>query len=370
MSKILAGSYLAFILLIVIFSYVFIDANLFYLKSLYGFFHIDNRVLITFFYSVFIIIFFGFYLRFLYLSKKNLLHLKDIKIVIVVSCLLLLSYPAMLSYDIFNYVLTAKVTYFYHENPYVILPIEFIKEPMLMFTHAANKIALYGPFWILLIFMPFSLGFGNFLLTLFMFKFLVFIFYILSLLLILKMTKSKEALVFFALNPLVLIETLVSGHNDIVMMSLALLGLYILLKNRVVFSFVFFLASILIKYATVFLIPLYFFLVYRRLKNKKIEIEAIGLLGFILMMIVFFLSPLREEIYPWYAIWFLLFASLVVRKRFIYIISITLSFGLMFHYIPFMLLGTYFGITPILKIILIFVPSVIFVITKIIKKNI
>lgn len=369
MSKILAGGYFVFILLFVIFSYVFIDANLFYLKSLYSVFHISSRALLTFLYSISVIIFFGFYLRFLSLTKNNLLHLKDIKIIIGISCLLLLSYPAMISYDIFNYILTAKVTYFYHENPYIIMPMEFIHEPMLMFTHAANKIALYGPFWILLTFIPFLFGFGNFLVTLFAFKFFVFIFFVFSLILILRTTKSKEALVFFALNPLVLIETLVSGHNDIVMMYLALLGIYVLLKNKALFSSLLLFASILIKYATVFLIPLYGLMLFKRLKNKRIEMEKIGLWGFTLMMIVFFLSPLREEIYPWYAIWFLLFASFVVRKRFIYIISISLSVGLMLRYIPFMLLGTYFGVTPILKIILMFIPLVFFIIIKGFKKK-
>ena len=370
MSKLLTGSYFVFILLFVLSSYVFIDANLFYLKSFYDIFHIGNRELTTFAYSIFVIVFFGFYLRFIYLSKKNLLHLKDIKIIIGASCLLLLSYPAMVSYDIFNYILTAKVTYFYHENPYIVMPIEFVREPMLMFTHAANKIALYGPFWILLTFIPFFFGFGNFFLTLFMFKFFVSIFFVLSLVLIYKLTKSRKALVFFALNPLVLIETLVSGHNDIVMMFLALFGIYILLKNKIVFSFVFLLASILIKYATVFLIPLYVLLKFKRLNNKKIEIATIGMWGFVLMMVIFLLSPLREEIYPWYAVWFLLFASLAIKKRFINAISITLSFGLMFHYVPFMLLGTYFGITPILKVILMFTPSLVFIIIRVLGKKI
>jgi len=87
-------------------------------------------------------------------------------------------------------------------------------------------------------------------------------------------------------------------------------------------------------------------------------------------MVIFLLSPLREEIYPWYAVWFLLFASLAIKKRFINAISITLSFGLMFHYVPFMLLGTYFGITPILKVILMFTPSLVFIIIRVLGKKI
>ena len=64
----------------------------------------------------------------------------------------------------------------------------------------------------------------------------------------------------------------------------------------------------------------------------------------------FILSPIREEIYPWYAIWFLPFISIVFQKRTLVYISVALSFGLLLRYVPFMLFGTHFGVTPFLKI--------------------
>ena len=47
--------------------------------------------------------------------------------------ILILSYPAF-SYDIYNYIATAKVAFFYKENPYIVMPIEIPNEPMLAFT--------------------------------------------------------------------------------------------------------------------------------------------------------------------------------------------------------------------------------------------
>ena len=74
------------------------------------------------------------------------------------------------------------------------------------------------------------------------------------------------------------------------------------------------------------------------------------------MLAAFLLSPVREEIYPWYAIWFLPFVSIVSQKRTLLQVSLALSFGLLLRYIPFMLLGTHFGVTPFFKTSVTFIP--------------
>ena len=145
--------------------------------------------------------------------------------------LLIFSYPSF-SYDIFNYILTAKVAYLYKENPYVVMPIEIPNEPMLAYTRAANKLALYGPSWIILTSIPFMLGMGNIATQIVSFKLFVFLFYGAMVYLIFKKTKRLDQAMFFALNPLVFVETLVSGHNDIVMMALSIGGLVLLKKNK------------------------------------------------------------------------------------------------------------------------------------------
>ena len=143
---------------------------------------------------------------------------------------MLLSYPAILSYDIFNYIGTSKVLFIYHENPYLQMPIEFIGDPILMFTRAANKVALYGPLWVFLSGIPYAISFGNYFVSVFVFKIFVSVFYVGIVYLIRKLTNSYFSILLFAANPLVIIETFVSGHNDVVMMFFALLAFYLLKK--------------------------------------------------------------------------------------------------------------------------------------------
>ena len=341
----LAYLYLTGILFFVLFSYLFIDANLFYLSKFYTGIYFDHKIFVSVIYSFFIFFFLAFYF---YLLRKKI-DKKLIKRYVIFSIPLVFSYPAMLSFDIFNYILTAKLSFLYLENPYVVMPIEILGEPMLSFTHAANKLALYGPFWIIMTSVPYYLGLKSFILTLLLFKFFVAIFYFLTLRIIYLISKSLVSVIFFALNPLVVIETFVSGHNDIVMMFFALASFYFLIKRKILIAILFIFLSILIKYATIFLLPLFIFYLVKSLRNEKISVGKLGIIGFFLMLAIYILSPLREEIYPWYTIWLLTFASLVIRNKMIFYFSVALSFFVMFRYIPFMATGTHFGFSPLIK---------------------
>ena len=163
----------------------------------------------------------------------------------------------------------------------------------------------------------------------------------------------------FALNPLVVIETLLSAHNDIVMMFLVLLAFYFLHSKRVVLGVVFFTLSVLIKYATVFLVPVFFYILWQKQEGKKITWKNTTFLSMAAMSVVFLLSPLREEIYPWYFIWPFTFTVFHFKKKFFLYSMIAISFSLMLRYVPFMLLRTHFAPTPLIKLIVTFVPLAI-----------
>lgn len=371
MKKLTVILYCIFLLLFAIFSYVFIDPNLSYLKNIYSGFAFSNRSLTTIFYIFSIIIFFIFYGVFIYWGLRKKINLKEIFILLIITAgILLFSYPAMLSYDIFNYIATSKVLFFYHENPYIVMPIEFIGDPLLAFIHAANKIALYGPFWILLTGIPHVLGFENFIITLFGFKLFSAVFYLGTAFLIWKISKDIMPLILFALNPLVIMETLVSGHNDIVMIFFILFSYFLLAKKKVFFAILFFILSILIKYATILLLPVFLYTFWKLAIKKEINWNTIFYFSSLLMFVGFLLSPVREEIYSWYAIWFLPFAFLVPEKKTPLYVSISLSFGLLFRYVPYMLFGTYAGLTPAIKLIATFLPSFLVGFYLIIKKKI
>lgn len=362
MNKLILFLYSVFLISFLFFSYSFVDLNLLYFHKLYTGFAFFNRQFVTLYFISHIFIFFGFF----YIFLKRKFNPKFL--IIITSTIFFFSYSAMLSYDIFNYMTTAKVIFKYHENPYVIMPIEFKGEPNLLFTHAANKISLYGPSWIVLSAAPFFLGFSNFVLTFFNFKLLIILFYIGTIFLVKKITRNEYSVILFALNPLIIIETLIGNHNDIVMMFLALFSFFLLIKKRIFSSILILIFSIFIKYATIFLIPVFIFTTIRILQNKKIDWNRIFLYSSLSMFLVFLLSFLRGEIYPWYAVWFLTFTSLIPKNKILLYISLAFSFGLLLGYVPFMLTGSYFGITPTVRILFTFIPVFLFLIYGRFKK--
>jgi hypothetical protein len=276
------------------------------------------------------------------------------------------AYPAALSFDIFNYITTARVAFFYQENPYIIYPIEFLNDPYLEFTRAANKTALYGPFWILLTGIPHFAGLGNFILTLFFFKAFIALFFIGTVYIMRKI--DKTAAFFFILNPLVIIESLVSSHNDIVMMFFAILSIYLFFQKKHIFSFFSIIGSVLIKFASIFLLPVYLGMIKDRIIGRKINQEKAFKYSAIFMFIIFLLSPLREEMYPWYAIWFIVFTSFLHKNKFLQNLVLVFSFGLMLRYIPYMATGDYFGTTPVIRNILMISPVLIFFLATWLKR--
>ena len=349
MKKIVLSLYILFLLFVTFFSYLFIDPNLIFMKSLYSGFFIKERLIVTIIYSSIILTFFAFYAYFLNSFRRKTFNFFDFKFIIVLTLLFLfLSYPAMVSFDIFNYIATAKVLFFYNENPYIIMPIQFSGDPLLLFMHAANKTALYGPVWILITAIPYYLGFGNFILTLFSFKLFAAFFYLASVWILHRMTKNVFYTSFFALNPLVVLETLVSGHNDIVMMFFALLSMLFLKDKKIVWAIIFIFLSIFIKFSTIFLLPMGIYVLFQYAVNKSVNWKKILYLSSFFMFFIFLLSPIREEMYPWYAIWFLTFLPFM-QNRLIRYVYLAFSFGLLFRDIPFMLLGTYSQPTPIIR---------------------
>lgn len=349
--------YILFLSIFTIFSYVFLDPNIAQLKKIFTDFSFDQRILTTVFYTCLVVLFFIFYVIFTWMGIRRKIDVKDVvRLIGITVVILFFSYPVMLSYDILNYIATSKVLFLYQENPYVIMPIEIVDDSLFSFMHAANKIVLYGPLWILATAIPHYLGFGNLLLTLFSFKLFIIIFYLGTLFILWKMSKSIVPVILFSLNPLVVVETLISGHNDIVMIFLALFSFFLLIRKKVFLAVLFFILSILIKYSTILLFPVFLYAIWKIIKRKEINWKNIFYFSALFMLGGFLLSPIREEIYPWYAIWFLPFVFLINERKALLYMSILLSFSLLFRYLPYMFSGTHAGLTPIFKSIVTFIP--------------
>lgn len=354
-------SYSILLIFLTFFSYGFVDANSPFPRPLllYNLVHF-HRGWTTIIYSLLVIFLFLFYWQFLSLVRKGKLNSREVwKLIGLTVLILFFSFPGF-SFDIFNYIATAKVTFQYQENPYLTMPIEIPNEPILAFMHAANKTALYGPIWILVSALPHFLSFGNLILTVFTFKALVFLFYLGLIWLIWELSnKDPRALAIFALNPLVVIETLVGGHNDAVMMFLALLSFYFLKKKNFWLALGSFFLSIMIKFATIFLLPIFILVIWQARRQQKIVWPKIWLYAAYSMLVIFFLSPLREEIYSWYLIWPLAFSALLPSIETINIVIVSFSFGLLFRIAPFLYTRSWSGPTPLIKKIVTFLPPVI-----------
>lgn len=306
-----------------------------------------NRLLST---EIFVVLTFFLFLSYLFclrqVRKGSISQKQAWFFIIAITVLLTFSYNAF-SYDIFNYIFDAKIVTHYNQNPYQYKALDFPADPMLSFMRWTHRVYPYGPFWLVLT-VPLSfLGFNLFLPTFFLFKilmaagFLGTIFYIQKIMKVVNPKNALLAVTFFALNPLVLIESLVSAHNDVVMMFFAVLAVYFIIEKKYFSSFFAFIVSVGIKFATLSLLPILGYIIYRVKKKGSPHWDTLFVQATILMIIPVILASVRTNFQPWYLLYLAPFASLVGQKPYILIPSVILSLFALLQYAPFLYLGNW-----------------------------
>lgn len=272
--------------------------------------------------------------------KKNINRKVLFSIIISISAVLFFSYNAF-SYDLFNYIFDSKIFTFYFQNPYLHKALDFPEDPMLSFMHWTHRTYPYGPVW-LGVTIPLSfLGFNIFLLTFYIFKFLTLASFIFSSLLIERIAKkvginSLLAVALFSLNPLVIMETLVSSHNDIVMISFALFSVLLFLEGKKAKSLFWLVMSIGIKFATLFMIPAFLARKFLKIDNEKFFIFIS-----VLLLVPVILASLRTNFQPWYLLFILPFSTFVYYKNYVLIPTVVISIVSILYYIPYIYLGNW-----------------------------
>ncbi|MDP3998529.1 MAG: hypothetical protein Q8P89_02840 [bacterium] len=311
-----------------------------------------QRPLSTGLYLTLISLLFTFYFLLLWLVSQDKISGRQIWCLVGLSMgMLLFSYPAF-SYDLFNYMFDARIFTEYNLNPYHFKPLDFPYDPWTRFMHWTHRNYPYGPSWLILT-VPLSyLGFGKFLLTLLNFKILMAAAYVGAVYMtgkILEKINPREKLLgmaFLAFNPLVIIESLVSAHHEIVMMFFALWAIYLLVAGNRFHSLFSLAISAGIKYATVFLFPLWF-LGFR--KNLAVILSVLTLI---------YISTQRE-IQPWYFLWVLPLVALTCQNKLFTFLSFGFSFGLLLYYAPFLYLGHWNDPVPQIKFWVAIIPVII-----------
>lgn len=312
-----------------------------------------NRPLSTLLYLFILVCLTSFYLVLLKITAKGKLERSFIwKLIFASVIFLIFSYSAF-SYDIFNYVFDAKIITHYHANPYLHDALNYPGDPMLAFMHWTHRVYPYGPVWLLLT-VPLSfIGFQLFLPTFFLFKFLMAASYVGSLFFIGKIFQKVRperepfGLVFFGLNPLVLIESLVSAHIDIVMMFFLLMAFYYLINKRYLFSYSSLILSIGVKFLTGLLLLVALFISYWQYAKKKVNWELFFGVSIVLLSSgVWFESRQSGNFQPWYLLAPLSFASFLSHKYYVFIPAVIISILSLLLYVPYLYLGNWNSPVP------------------------
>ena len=199
----------------------------------------------------------------------------------IVGGLIYILTPAMISRDIFVYVGYGRTIALHHANPYFVAPSAFPQDPLTSYDDWQNATAAYGPFWLAICALLAPLA-GNsplrYLLLFRLFSFASYLFTIWLIVVILKkMGKSPRTVtlgtLLYAWNPLVIEETCLGGHNDTIMVTLILLGIWFCVQaeqqdfvrpSRYLLPAIAFTLATLIKITALPLIALYLVILARR----------------------------------------------------------------------------------------------------------
>lgn len=306
-----------------------------------------QRQLSTTIYIVLLIVLYLLYGLCLYFITKKKLHKKMIwHSIVIAGIVFTFSYTAF-SHDIFNYMFDARIITQYQQNPYMHKALDFPGDPMLGFMHWTHRTFPYGPFWLSLT-VPFSfLGFGYFLPTYLLFKALATISYLVCVYsigkILQKIAPQKEVLglAFFGLNPLILIESLVNSHIDIVMMAFSLYAFYLLLQKKLLPSTVIYVLSVGIKFVTGFLFPVFFYILFRQKQNAVINWKS--MLYYLLFTIIIgvIVETYQGTFQPWYLIPIIAYAGFLADRYFVSVSLFIITFFVSLTYVPFLYTGNW-----------------------------
>jgi hypothetical protein len=270
------------------------------------------------------------------LSKVKDFSTKHLAVILAaISIIGLFSYSAF-SHDIYNYIFDARILAYHGANPYTTTALMFPADEWTRFMNWTHRTYPYGPAFLPITLIPYFLGLNKLVLTLFWFKTMFVGFYLGCVYFLSKIGGPKSA-VFFALNPLILIEGIVSPHLDLVMLFFGLWSFYLLIQKKRIFSLAILVISMGIKYITGLFLPV--FLLKRFAPEKRLNIIII--LGFAGVVLQVF----SRELLPHYFLVPLGFMALVSRNKAAWLLSGVFSASLLIlRYYPFLSTGLWLPI--------------------------
>ena len=188
-------------------------------------------------------LFYALFARFIYLKMKpgsnNVYLLPIIVVGIIIVGLIFVFTPALLSLDVLTYADYGHTTLVYHSNPYFIPPlVASPHDPITRIDGWHFGVSAYGPLWLYICMFIALLSATDPLHYILAFRILGLFAHLLNTLLvicILRATGRSQRYValgalLYGLNPLVLLESCLEAHNDVVMCTFMLLGICLALQ--------------------------------------------------------------------------------------------------------------------------------------------
>lgn len=287
----------------------------------------------------------------LVMSKKAV-GMRVIYLSFLIPSILVFSYP-IVSRDIFSYLYYAKMILVEHQNPYLVAPmVNWGIDMWVGFLHNVERVYAYGPVSLLINLVPMTLlGAERFLINVFALKTVSLAFFLLGAWLFLRISKNRSfVLVMWILNPYIINEFLINGHNDLFMIVFFWLAIYLKQKSKTVLALLAWMLSAATKYVSGLLFPVFFM-------SSRLQ-KLFGLLAIIVIGGYF----TYHGYLPWYYSWmYFLLPYLKLNKLQIFSL-LYLQLSLVFMYSGFLqngLWGTYPHsqiIVSIMRSIKIFTP--------------
>ena len=213
---------------------------------------------------------------------------------IVFGITMLMMFPAG-SRDVFHNIIDGRLLWVHHLNPIVTPPDAITADPLYRYiTDWQSSPSAYGPLWFLIT------GPATFLAgvdrdrALVVFKALPLLFEMVSLGLIARIAsridprQTVTAVICLGWSPLALWEIAGNGHNDIVMMAFVLLAILLMLSKRWPLAFPALACSVLVKYVSAILFPVFIVWVLRRYGRRAVLPLIYGLVGALIIAAVAF----------------------------------------------------------------------------------
>jgi len=357
MSKNIKEKLIIFLLLSIslsffIFSYFWIDYGLFLLVAdghpfLNHFaeiipFRDGHRPLLANVYLFLLLILFAFQIFFLFTKRFKFIKVRNLFFTALVTTFLFsLSYP-FLSRDLFSYLFSAKMVWFYHVNPFVVAPLNYLSTDLWVgLAHNIEFPYAYGPTSLAYSLIPMIFFSGKrFILNFLGYKLMnAALFYLAGFLLYKINDKDKKVFAFWFFNPFLVMELLINSHNDLLMVALFIISVYFLFKGGKIKAWLAFIASVLTKYFSVIALPVMFL-------GKKYQSLYFKFLS--LFSIIFLSVQKIRYVLGWYYTWLYMFLPLAKLQIKSWILISLMGLLVLIDYYPFVKWG-FWGATPLIS---------------------